>query len=261
MSKLLTSSNADYHADREYLSSSLFKMLYENPKEYYHKIILGHNEQKEAAHFDEGSYIHTMILEPHKLNDYAIFPGLRKQGAAWEEFKELNKGKTILSMPQKTRCEVLYKSYDEHIIATRMMAHGLSEHTMLSQFRDIKVKARADFINVTEGYIVDVKTTGSPSGAEIFKHTVEQYKYDLSAALYCHIAEQTYNKPFAFYWLVLSKEDWQCRFYKVSKGTMITGAHKLSIAAANYKKCLETGEWIDHCQGKDDTDLSEIQEI
>lgn len=262
MSKLIDSSNVDYHLDREYLSSSGFKLLYSNPAEYYHKYVLNLGTSESKAVFDEGSYVHTLCLEPEKVSDYAIFPGLRKSGADWELFKEANIGKVILSMPQKTRCEALYNAYAKHKLACTLLSNGMPEHTMLNTFRELKVKARADYINVKEGYIVDIKTSGQPTSKEIFAQTIQSYAYDLSAALYTIIAQRVYEKSFNFYWLVLSKEDQKCAIYQMSHNTYAVGTHKLIQSVNNLRTCRETNIWIDHNAEECDNELSEeIEEI
>jgi len=241
---LLTSTNAAYHADKTCLSSTGLKLLLADPARFYEENVLGKRVEEESNKFDEGSFTHSLILEPEKVaTDYAIFTGMRKQGAAWEDFKAANVGKKLLSAPQVNRCEALLRAYQALPAALEIMNYTLSEHTMMSTIVDIPVKARADAINVEGRYIVDVKTTAMPSDIECFKATVEQYSYQLSAALYAKIASDTYGHPFDFYWLVLSKADNGCEIYKASAATMSQGNALVAAALALYKKCTASGKW------------------
>ncbi len=241
---LLTSTNADYHADKTCLSSSGLKKLLADPGAFYTEYVLGERKNNDSTVFDEGSFTHTLILEPEKvLTDYAVFTGMRKQGEAWEAFKADNAGKKLLSAPQVNRCENLVRSYNNLPAALELMKGTLPEHTMVSTILDIAVKARADAINIDGGYIVDVKTTGMLSDIDIFRATVEQYSYQLSAALYAQIAADTYKKPFEFYWLVLSKADNGCEIYRASDATMAQGTAMVKQALILYKKCKESGLW------------------
>lgn len=241
---LLLSSNAEYHADRTHLSSTGLKTLLKDPAAFYAEYVLGESDRAEKSFFDEGSFVHSLILEPEKVAiDYAIFSGLRKQGTAWEDFKYQNAGKKILSLPQVTRCEALLKAYNALPAALEIMKGTLPEHPMVAVLKDTAVKARADAINVAEGYLVDVKTTSMESDIGCFSATVEQYLYQLSASLYCSIAENTYKRPFDFYWLVLSKADQGCEIYKASAATLLQGSIMVNAALALHKKCLETGIW------------------
>lgn len=262
MSKLLMSTNAEYHADKSSLSSSALKQLLKSPEQFYQEYVLGLKTEKQFDHFSEGSFVHMLILEPHKIDEYAIYPGLRKGGKAFEDFKVANMGKTVLSAAQVHRCERMVKAYSSMVIANNLMATGLPEHTMCSSILGVAVKARADFIDPERGIIVDVKTTSLPSGSDVFCSTVAQYMYELSAALYCQIAYDTYGKLFDFYWLVLSKADNQCHVYKASSDTLSRGAALYLQAIVKYKQCIATGEWMSQSvQVSYDTKDYEIEEI
>lgn len=257
---LLASSNLDYHGDRTHLSSSNLKTLLKSPEQFYNEWILGDKEpQKENPNFSEGSFIHSLVLEPDQLDQYAIFPGLRKAGPAWEEFKALNPSKTILSAAQVNRCEQLYKGYASTKLATQLMEGTIPEHTMLAKILDVPIKTRADAINVQKRYIVDVKTTAMPTSIDAFRATVVQYSYELSAALYCEAARETYGELFDFYWLVLSKKDGKCSIYKASSDTLSQGAAMYTQALVMYKKCKASGIWRKE-QPEHDFD-HEIEEI
>ena len=241
---LLNSDNAAYHGNRTHLSSSNIKMLLKAPEQFYTEWILGQKPpEKENPNFSEGSFVHSLILEPESMSQYAIFPGLRKAGNAFEAFEAANPNKTILSAAQVKRCEDLYKAYAKMPVATVMLRNGFAEHTMLANILDVPIKTRADFINIDAGYIVDVKTTAAPTDIDVFRATVVQYSYELSAALYCEAARENYGKLFDFYWLVLSKQDGGCAIYKASSDTLSFGTAMYTQGLVMYKKCLASGVW------------------
>lgn len=247
MSKLiLDSTNAAYHADKTHLSSSGLKCLLKSAAQFKHEYIDGHKEQVDKPAFQDGSLLHTLILEPHKLaTDYAIYPGLRKAGNAYEDFKKANNGKAIVSAAQMLRMQALYKSYTALPVAISLLEGTLSEHSMVSTILDVPVKARADAISISRKCIIDVKSTSLPSGKDIFTQTVLDYSYHLSAALYCQIAFNTYGELYDFYWLVLSKADGQCHVYHASTETLSVGAALVTQAIVKYKQCLALGIWTD----------------
>ncbi len=262
MSALLTSSNADYHSNRSHLSSSNLKKLLQSPELFYQEWVLGNKEPEvEKAHFVEGTLMHTLILEPEKVSQYAIFSGLRKSGGAWDAFKAANPGKIHISVAQMLRAEKLCQAHTSMPTALGLIRNGLAEHTMLGEVLGVPVKVRADYIQPGTA-VIDLKSTALPSGPECFSETVTEYGYDLSAALYLEVANQNYPTGHDWYWEVISKEDYGCEVYKASASTIAAGREKMFKALALYKKCLASGIWA-HEQPRPlfDTKNYEIVEV
>jgi exodeoxyribonuclease VIII len=236
-------SNEAYHADLSALSSSSLKMLLKDPAAFKAQYIDGlKTEQPYKAVFEDGTLTHCLVLEPELVSQYAIFPGLRKAGKLWEQFKLDNPGKICISIAQMMKAEKLYKAHAALDVAVKLVSEGLPEHNMRGKLHGLAVKARADYI-VPKKYIVDVKTTSMPSDVDVFKQTVLDYGYHLSAALYVDIAEQVYGYKHDFYWEVLSKIDNQCHIYKASEATLYEGRNLVNQALLLYKHCAKTGIW------------------
>lgn len=237
-------SNSEYHRDNEYLSSSDYKLLLKSPAELYEKKYGPKKVEESKDFYTEGSVVHTLILEPHLFStEYAVYPGLRKAGREFEAFKAANTDRTIISKPQEQRCKYLLEGYRKLPQAVSLITGGYSEHTVCLNYNGINTKVRADYININESYIVDVKTTAYESDLHNFKLTMEHWDYGLSAALYTKIMELHYGKPFTFYWLVLSKKDGTCDLYKMSDRTRMAGDRKIAKAQEIYKQCVSTGIW------------------
>jgi len=247
--------NATYHADRTYLSSSVLKTLYKSLDEYYDQYILGNKteySERTLQAFDEGSYLHSLILEPETVaSQYAFFTGWRKQGAEWEAFKKANKGKVILSVPQAERCAKLLEAYKNRPEAVNLIKNGFAEQTICGILNDIPIKVRFDYIIPQLGIIADVKTTGYESDADNFKVAMDQFSYELSASLYCQMAEQFYGRPFKFYFIVLSKSAFTCDVLVASDKTMGKGTSKVTKACAKYKRAKDSNIWTELHPGHD----------
>jgi hypothetical protein len=240
--------NEAYHANKSHLSSSSLKLLLESPQQFYREHVQGIRPQPvENPNFDIGSYTHSLILEPEKMAHYAVFSGLRKAGQEWETFKAAHAGKTILSAPQVHRAKKLHTAYQARPEAIKMLSGGAAEHTMVAELLGVPCKARADYINIDKGYIADVKTTSFPADVDNFRDVVRRFHYDLSAAFYCDIAYRVYNKIFDFYFIVLSKSDFNCEVYKASTETLSAGAGFVTQGLVLYKQCKASGIW-DHKQ-------------
>ena len=249
MSKLkiginLDITNKEYHSDTQYLSSSNLKLILKSPEQFYKEKILGQKVIEEKPAFDEGSYAHGLILEPEKVaEEFAIYDGWKKQGKVFEEFKQNNQSKIILSKAQDFKVKKWVESYKKREVAVSLLSNGYAEHTICSSILEVPIKVRADYINIDKGYIVDIKTTGYESGSDIFKFIISEFGYDLSAALYCQVAHDVYNKLFDFYFIVISKADYECHVYKASADTLNKGHSLVNKAIIKYKKCLATNNW------------------
>lgn len=259
---LIDTSNEAYHADQTHLSSSALKLLLKDPAAFKLRYIDGVKEAETyKASFEDGTLTHVLILEPEMVSKYAVYPGMRKQGKLWEDFKLEHADKKCVSVPQMLRAEKLYKAHAALDVAVNLVKDGFAEHNMFGTIQGVKVKARADYI-VPKQHIVDVKTTAMPSDIELFKQTVIDYGYHLSAALYLEIAKQTYGVDHEFYWEVLSKEDGQCHVYRMSEQTKLAGSILVQNALANYRRFSASGVWQSE-QPKQDrsTKNYEIEEV
>lgn len=241
--------NEEYHGDKNYLSSSSLKSVLKDLELYHREAILGEKREvprKLQNAYDEGSFTHTLILEPHMVDkEYRFYPGMRKSGNEWEKFKKENEGFTILSKAQKHRVEKMIEGYNKRPEASKLIEGCKFEHTLAGELNDVNIKVRADAINIEKGYIADVKTTGGDSDLDNFKWKVEDFSYELSADLYCRMFEQYYNKPFDFYFIVLSKKTYLCDVFKMSKETRSKGKKMVEEALVKYKKAKDSGIWIE----------------
>lgn len=243
MKELAQANNNEYHANRTHLSSSMLKLLLKDPQQFYREWVLGERNDEYKPAFVEGSLTHTLCLEPEKVGEYAVFPGARRAGAAFERFAQENQGKTIVTANQMERAHSYANACMSHLTARRLLTEGHAEHNMVAELMGTPVKGRADYINLDKGYIVDVKTTSRPNNIDLFKSTCVEYCYDLSAALYCAIAAQAFGKSFDFYWIVISKNELTCEVYKASSETLAVGTINYMTALSMFKQCSATGIW------------------
>ena len=58
------------------LSPSALKLLLDSPKKYFKHYVLGEKDVKTGKHFDEGSLVHCMVLEPEELNNKFVNMGI-----------------------------------------------------------------------------------------------------------------------------------------------------------------------------------------
>lgn len=58
------------------LSPSAMKLMLESPKTYFKHYVLGEKDVKTGKHFDEGSLVHCMVLEPEELENKFVNMGI-----------------------------------------------------------------------------------------------------------------------------------------------------------------------------------------
>ena len=238
-------------------------MLLKDTNQFYKDKILGEKEPLKGAFLDEGNYAHTLILEPHMVNDeYVFFDGNRKAGKAWKAFEEEHKdsGKIILSSAHTHKVEYWVESYKNRPEAIGLVDGASNEFSLFSDMAGVPLKVRADVINIDKGFIADIKTTASDPDVDTFRFTVEQYGYDLSAALYVDLFSRRYEKDFDFYFIVLGKRTQTCEVYKASDLTLGKGRKKMLTALKLYKTCMKNGKWDNEKEVKPITDY-EILEV
>lgn len=238
-------SNQEYHSESLHLSSSNLKLLLKDPASFYDTKILGNKEErKDSDAFLMGSYLHSAILEPHTLEEeYVLYHGFQKRGTEWQEFKEANEGKQIVSKAQKMRIDSWIAQYKKNRTAVKLVSGSQYEVSLFTKLHGVPIKVRADIINEEKSYIADLKTTSGPTDLESFKQTVQKWGYDLSAALYLQCFEQYYGKPMDFYFIVIGKKDLDCTVYKLSQASRDKGEEEILRAIHTYNKCLESGIW------------------
>lgn len=238
--------NLQYHANRTHLSSSLLKVLLKDPQEFYRQWVLGEKNEEYNPAFVEGSLTHTLCLEPEKLGDYAVYPGSVRRGKEFEAFKLANPGKELVTATQLEKAKLYARACFANPVAVHLLSGGQEEFAISANILETPMKMRADYINLDKDYIVDIKTTSRPSEMGLFKNSIIDYGYDLSAALYCGIAREVYDRTFDFYWIVISKSDLGCEVYKASSSTLTNGRILVRRAVKLFNKCTLTNEWKMH---------------
>lgn len=239
-------SNDNYHADREYISSSGLKKILRDPEGYYKTYVAEDAPPQEYnPAFAFGSYMHSLILEPDLVaKEYAIFEGAVRRGKKWEEFKEEYKDRTIITQSQKQQGKFMYNAYMENQQATELIKDGTPEETLAVELDGVKCKVRCDY---RQGNMIsDVKTTFYGVSRDEVINTCIKYDYDLSAALYVDAFSKEIGIPHEFYFIFINKrEPMNCEVYKASERFIENGRRKYKKAIELLKEARRTGNYYD----------------
>jgi len=240
-------SNEAYHGDKRYYSSSSLKVLLENPYLFYKKYIARTEGFKSvgSAAMDLGSYVHSIILEPHKTDsEFSVYDG-RKSGPEWRLFQENNKKKIIINQKAKELGDKLKIAVSKHKAVSELLQGGHAEYSFLGELMGEKIKVRADYINIEKNYILDIKTTAKPLTREALMGSIANLHYDLSAALYADTFKQINNvSKLDFYFVfVNTKDTFDVEVFKSSDMLLNNGRRKYRKAIRILKESLKSGIW------------------
>lgn len=262
----------DYHAVKGTFSSSQLKDLLDD-EETFHKKYIAKTEAKEhIPAFDVGTYFHTALLEPDKLqSECAVFVGIRR-GAAWEKFQKDNAGKAIITKAEHEQAKGIIKAVQDSPIAMARLARSTSEVSVFINIRvsqgeifapdhgvrlaedgwvkspvpksgvDLVLKARADKLG--SNFILDLKsTTGNAKSHMTMKKKVSDLNYDLSAALYLDLFTLGSGElKDEFIWTFASKDRFNSKSYCASQKNILIGRAKWSKAIRTLAFCIKD-EW------------------
>lgn len=229
-------SNAEYHGDRSFLSSSGLKLLLEDEYAFRDKYIYGNYTSEENSAFSFGTYIHTMLLEPHLLPyETAIYrDSTQRRGNAWNAFREANVGKTIITASEAESAEKMWYNYLKLPKSQQLIGGGRSEETFAGEILGVPVKVRFDSIGA--GYGLDVKTTSMPCDLQSLQQTIDKYDYALSAALYVEVAKICGEDIKIFYFLFANKKSHDITLIETSPRFLEQGREQIYKALEKYKE-------------------------
>lgn len=254
-------SNKEYHSKTEYLSSSMLKLILDNPEMYYKKYILKNEKDEHKDHFDTGTAIHAHILEPDEYAKNVVFFEGTRRGKVWDEFKKINEDKLILGDLQRIQLDNMYNAFIKSEQGPKLISGGQAEVSLFTELSNNAVKVRADYINFDKKYIIDVKSTSGIITEEKFKQMVEGKfgGYDIQAALYVDaysnllkrilipIGSDNYSniiihhEIYSFYWIVISKDFDDIKFFKASEALIKQGREKYKKAMRLIEKYNKDG--------------------
>lgn len=181
----------EYHADQDSLSASGAKIL------------LGKRppaQDTDALLF--GRLVHTVILEPHKLDQYAVMNadviGVKKDGSpasnprntdAWRDavFAAKRDGLTVIDGGTLVRAQAVAAAVQDHPEAARLLAQATDHEVSAYAQHPSGAQVRARIDAVLPDALVDIKTCRD-ANPDDFGKVMNMLMYHVSAANYIDIA-------------------------------------------------------------------------
>lgn len=244
-------SNNDYHAMKEFYSSSQLKNAKESPATFRWYL-----ENKNASKTewspsytdakDFGSLVHCLLLEPHKVKDEFIFMDTIGVNFRTTEGKALKgkfmgmaekSGKILMAATDLEKARFCKEAALAHPFARKLLeAQGQAEISGFykDETSGLHLRFRPDRLLMGMGIIMDIKTT---QDIEKFEQVAKwTFSYDLSAYMYLEGNKHLTGEMFDFYFLVIeSQAPFRVAVYKASKDFLAVGRSKFTRALESVK--------------------------
>lgn len=230
------------------LNASRFKAFIRSP---YHFFNQKQVEETEAMRI--GTAIHTAVLQPDQYeHTIAYLPDVDARTTEGKAIKKAFEagavGKTILKAASK---EIVDRAVNAVLSNPdfRLMKQNPDirvEQVLLGKLWEQDCKARLDIINVESGVIRDVKTCEDAS-PDSFKYEVKDRLYWVQAGFYCLLAEQVFNKKFAFEFIAVEKSDPStCVFYDVPEKQLQKWKDIVDAKLSELRAAQKCNVWVSY---------------
>jgi len=213
----------NYYGDfgKQFLSNSDIGTLFTNPLEFQRQSV-------NSVNLVIGSYLHTCVLEPHKLDSFRIIDASNRNV---KRYKEESEGEICLLKHEADRVyqmrDALMKNtiIRDLIIGSRKETEVLYEMPGIAEINGHMWKGKADVINKDERLVIDLKST---SDIDNFYYSAKKYNYDSQAYIY----NQIFGVPLIF--VVIDKKSLKINIFEVSDETLQRGEEKVEKACSIF---------------------------
>jgi len=234
--------NEVYHAWPEGISSSGLKAV--NKSAAHFKFMAGFSTSRAK---ELGTAIHAALLEPERFKaDYVLLRDVTDRRASeYKQAIKVHSSELVLSAPEADKVVGMQEAVlSNPLMWSRLTGKGWRELSLFVRDPETQVLVRVRFDLLLEsGIIVDLKKT-QDARQDAFSRSIDNYEYDLSAALYADAMEWATGKPYQFEFAAVEEEmPHGCKLYRPCETTMQEGRRKYRLALDTFAECEETGVW------------------
>lgn len=223
------------HLGKNALSSSAIKLLEKSPKSY-NAIVRGGKEQNSSA-LQIGSFVHTMILEPHLFDDrFEVVNVQSRVAKAFKEGKAKSNKITLTAKEHDDNMRIVDAALrNEQVI--NIISGSEFEVPQVQMLEGYAFRAKADIYDKRYGYIGDLKTTRE---IDKFEWSAEKFGYDIQAFIYTTLFDA---KTMQF--IVIDKDSCDVGIFDVEESFLNKGYKRLKEGIKNYKTFFEMHNDLD----------------
>jgi exodeoxyribonuclease VIII len=258
-------SNEHYHASKGLSNSSMQYLLPPHcPKMFWYQHLSGKVIRKSTAAFDLGTAVHTLVFEPQEFAKrfYCVQEVPKKNTtigkAAFKSMEKTAAGRAILDKVDQDTAYWMAGNVTSHSMwkSVKGDASGCIEDSLAWTDPDsgILLRSRPDFY--TDDIIIDLKTT-KDSSPYAFQKAVSDYAYHRQGALSIDGLTTLKDKPYrnVVLFVVDKNPPHFVRCYVMTDNAIEQGRYEYKYAAAQYRKCSDTGLWESYPEIIEDLDL------
>lgn len=241
--------NQFYHQD-EGISSSALKKLLKSAAHYQAYL----NEDKETSkEMTLGSLVHTLILEPDKLEEqYFVGEFNVRRGKDYEAALKLAGDRTVVTQEEFEKAEQIVEAFRAQAIDHPLLngkeaklLDGEKEHSYYWEDPKTAILCKCRPDNLTpDGMVIDIKTTRD-AGLDSFQKTVTMFGYHLSAAFYLRgIEAVTGVRPKGFTIIAIETEaPYAFQVFQFGEQALRIGTEEFEKALEVYAEAVSTDLW------------------
>tara|TARA_R110000803_G_scaffold185755_2_gene248122 strand:- start:6985 stop:7722 length:738 start_codon:yes stop_codon:yes gene_type:complete len=212
----------DYYGQfgRQYLSNSDIYNLLKNPAQF-------RVPQAKTKPMLEGSYFHTKMLEPQKLDQYETIDSSTRSTKKYKD--ACPSGEIMLLTKEKENLDYLCDIMSSNMeMCKYIYAEGNEfEVPAIQNIMSLDWKGKADIVNHKDDLIIDIKTS---SDMDKFMYSANTYNYDSQAYIY----QRLFNKQLVFF--VIDKSNGRLGIFECSAEFLESGQNKVERAIEVYHK-------------------------
>ena len=233
--------NEKYHA-ADGIGCSALKRVLHSPAHFKGEV------RKEKVHFDQGTAIHTAILEPQLFEQTVAHCDARRGTKAWTAAEEAAGDKMLI------------KTADyEMALAVRDAVHAVPSYSRLLREKDAQreisvfaddpetgelIRCRPDWVWPEMNMMMDVKSTAS-AAFDAFQRSVGNFGYHIQDQMYRHCyGLATECRIETFYFLAVEKEAPYCSaLFELDGPAQDRGYDLYREALEKYHASKEKNDW------------------
>jgi len=252
--------NEQYHADRSAISKSGLDLIHRSPAHYYAAYLDPNSEPRtETEAMKIGTMVHTIILEPELITNYAVFndaqivaeigggnPRATNRYKEWKHAHAIeNQGKIFVSHAEMESAKRMSDAVYSHPSAKDLLTDFTAEQTFMwvDPETGVKCKCRPDAVKNDGKIILDIKST--EDAGEAFAKSVFNYRYHVQAPFYMDGFEAaTGIRPEWFIFIAVEKNPpYDVVVYYTPADVMEFGRNEYKNDLRRFKECQQSGVW------------------